>query len=421
MSSGAGWIAMSCSLLGRVAAAGEGTAGKEKVRRRRLPRPPFRTPPGGCVTEPLRGPPTAAGDRLPGRSLVDTLSQNTRSARRNHVGHLGGHADTPACRTVWWDGGVARTPLVIDTDPGIDDALALLLALASPEVDLRLVTTVHGNVELAQTTENALRVLHLAGRSDVPVAVGARSSLVHPQPERAGHVHGAAGLGGVVLPPSPAAVDPRPAVTALADLLESSAEPVTVAAIGPLTNIALLVSVYPDAAARIGRLVVMGGSATRGGNVTGAAEFNVWADPEAAAVVFRAGLPTVLVGLDVTLPTVLTEAGIARFAAAGPVGAQAAAVLAQYLDHAKSSYGTDGVVVHDALALTEAIVPGTLDVVRRDVVVDTGHGAGRGQTLVDRRAVSTSPTAVAVAEGVDSAAAVEFLVTRMERLAAFLS
>jgi pyrimidine-specific ribonucleoside hydrolase len=321
---------------------------------------------------------------------------------------------------VWWDVAVtptspppARIPLVIDTDPGIDDALALLLALASPEVDLRLVTTVHGNVDLAQTTENALRVLHLAGRSDVPVAAGARTSLVFPLAERAGHVHGAAGLGGVVLPSSPAVVDPRPAVVALAELLMASEQPVTVAAIGPLTNIALLVAVYPDAAARIGRLVVMGGSATRGGNVTGAAEFNVWADPEAAEVVFRAGLPTVMVGLDVTLPTVLTEEGIARFAAAGPVGAQAAAVLQQYLDHARTAYGTQGVVVHDALALTEAIVPGTLRTVRRDVVVDTGPGAGRGQTLVDRRAPSSAPDAVAVAEDVDSESAVEFLVSRL--------
>ena len=152
-------------------------------------------------------------------------------------------------------------PLVIDTDPGIDDALAILLALASPEVDLRLVTTVHGNVELAQTTENALRVLHLAGRSDVPVAAGARESLVHPQPERAGHVHGAAGLGGVELPPPPPSLDPRHAVVALAELLTTSPEPVTVAAVGPLTNIALLLRMFPDAAARIGRLVVMGGSA----------------------------------------------------------------------------------------------------------------------------------------------------------------
>jgi pyrimidine-specific ribonucleoside hydrolase len=307
------------------------------------------------------------------------------------------------------------TPLVIDTDPGIDDALAILLALASPEVDLRLVTTVHGNVELDRTTDNALRVLHLAGRSNVPVAAGARESLVHPQPRRAGHVHGAAGLGGVLLPESPAALDPRPAVVALADLLMGSEVPVTVAAIGPLTNLALLLRVYPDAAARIGRLVVMGGSAGRGGNVTAAAEFNAWSDPEAAHAVLTSTLPTLLVGLDVTLPTVLEPAGIARFAAAGPIGATAAAILQQYLDVQNASGGA-GVVVHDALALTEAIAPGTLGTVRRDVVVDTTLGAGRGQTLVDRRGVSSAPTAVDVAETVDSAAAVEFLVARLAAL-----
>ncbi|MGY1781705.1 nucleoside hydrolase [Geodermatophilus sp. SYSU D01036] len=311
----------------------------------------------------------------------------------------------------------APRTLVIDTDPGIDDALAILLALASPEVDLRLVTTTHGNVDLAQTTENALRVLHLAGRSDVPVAAGAAESLVFPQPERAGHVHGAAGLGGVELPPSPAAVDPRPAVVALAELLLAAEEPVTVAAIGPWTNVALLLATYPEAAERIDRLVLMGGSAGRGGNVTAAAEFNVWSDPEAAARVLGSTVPTVLVGLDVTLPTVLDEDGIARFAAAGPVGKTAAAILQQYLDHARTSYGTTGVVVHDALALTEAIVPGTLGTVRRDVVVDTTAGPARGQTLVDRRTVSHSPTAVDVAETVDSPAAVEFLVSRLAGLA----
>jgi pyrimidine-specific ribonucleoside hydrolase len=307
-------------------------------------------------------------------------------------------------------------PLVIDTDPGIDDALALLLALASPEVDLRLVTTVHGNVELGQTTDNALRVLHLAGRSDVPVAAGAVTSLVHAQPERAGHVHGEAGLGGVALPASPASADPRHAVVALADLLLASPEPVTIAAIGPLTNIALLLGVFPEAAARVGRLVVMGGSAARGGNVTAAAEFNIWADAEAAQRVLGAGLPTVMVGLDVTLPTVLTANGIDRFRAAGPIGATAATILREYLDNQRATTGETGVVVHDALALTEAIEPGTLGTVRRDVVVDTGLGAGRGQTLVDRRSVSTSSAAVEVAETVDGAAAVEFLVSRLSSL-----
>jgi pyrimidine-specific ribonucleoside hydrolase len=113
---------------------------------------------------------------------------------------------------------------------------------------------------------------------------------------------------------------------------------------------------------------------------------------------------------------VLTEEGIARFAAAGPIGATAASILQQYLDHAREAYGIAGVVVHDALALTEAIAPGTLGTVRRDVVVDTTLGAGRGQTLVDRRSVSSAPTAVEVAETVDSAAALEFLVSRLARL-----
>src|SRR4051812_34757981 len=334
-------------------------------------------------------------------------------------GRSGGRTDPPGVSAASggrWQDRAVPIPLVIDTDPGIDDALAILLALASPEVDLKLVTTVHGNVELAQTTENARRVLHLGGRADVPVAAGARSSLVHPQAERAGHVHGTAGLGGVQLPPSPASLDPRPAVVALADVLLSSPEPVTVATIGPMTNLGLLLGVFPGAAERIGRLVVMGGSAALGGNVTAAAEFNVWADPEAAQAVLTAGLPTTLVGLDVTVPTVLTEEGIARFAAAGHVGATAAAILQQYVDHARTSYAATGVVVHDALALTEVIVPGTLGTVRRSVVVDTTLGAGRGQTLVDRRTVSPSPAAGGGAESVDSEGAVEFLVGRLIRL-----
>jgi pyrimidine-specific ribonucleoside hydrolase len=162
--------------------------------------------------------------------------------------------------------------------------------------------------------------------------------------------------------------------------------------------------------------VLMGGSAGRGGNVTAAAEFNVWADPEAAARVLRSTVPTVLVGLDVTLPTVLDEVDIARFAAAGPVGASAAAILQQYLDHARTAYGTTGVVVHDALAVTEAIRPGFLGTVRRDVVVDTTPGPERGRTRVDPAEASGAATAVEVADRVDSTAAVEFLVSRLARL-----
>jgi pyrimidine-specific ribonucleoside hydrolase len=205
------------------------------------------------------------------------------------------------------------------------------------------------------------------------------------------------------------------AVDFLAERLLAAPAPVTLIPTGPLTNVALLLARWPEVAPRIERVVLMGGAIAEG-NVTPAAEFNVWADPEAAQAVLSSAVPTVMVGLDVTLPTVLPAAGIARFAAAGPVGATAAAILGPYVQHARSSYGTDGVVVHDALALTEAIAPGTLGTVRRDVVVDTTLGAGRGQTLVDRRSVSAAATAVDVAETVDSAAAVEFLIERLQRL-----
>jgi pyrimidine-specific ribonucleoside hydrolase len=212
---------------------------------------------------------------------------------------------------------------------------------------------------------------------------------------------------------------PQPGYAAVAIVEHVLAHPgeITLVAVGPLTNVAAALSLDRRLAGSVREIVVMGGVFLGPTHATGMpGEFNIWSDPEAAAAVFGSTVPTVMVGLDVTLPTVLTEEGIARFAAAGPVGATAAAILQQYLDHARGAYGVPGVVVHDALALTEAIAPGTLTTVRRDVVVDTTLGAGRGQTLVDRRSVSDSPTAVEVAEDVDSGSALEFLVSRLSRL-----
>jgi pyrimidine-specific ribonucleoside hydrolase len=264
-------------------------------------------------------------------------------------------------------------------------------------VDLRLVTTVHGNVELAQTTENALRVLHLAGRADVPVAAGARAALVHPQAERAGHVHGATGLGGVDLPPSPAALDPRPAVVALADVLLSSREPVTVATIGPLTNLALLLGVFPEAAERIGRLVVMGGSAARGGNVTAAAEFNIWADPEAARRACTSGLDVTMVGLDVTHQALFTREESERIRRRGVAGRLTADLVDYY---ARSHPHMPGTPIHDAVAVAQVIDPSLLELEHCHVEVDCGP-VSRGRTLVDRFHVTGHEPNVRAATAID--------------------
>ena len=281
-------------------------------------------------------------------------------------------------------GSVRRRQLLIDTDPGVDDAIALLVAAASPEVELLAVTTVFGNVPVQQTTENALRILALAGADDIPVAAGAQRPLVHPQPHRAARVHGANGLGGVELPLAVRSAEATPAVRLLAELLHGSSLPVTVCSIGPLTNIALLLGTDPGAAARIERLVVMGG-AYGSGDVEPAAEFNVWSDPEAAQRVLRSGLPITVVGLDVTRATAMNAAAIARIGASGPVGSAAAEMLAHHLDHYMRVQGGPGVVIHDALAVLEAVIPGVLGTVARKVTVDCGHGPGRGRTWVDRR------------------------------------
>lgn len=312
-------------------------------------------------------------------------------------------------------------PMVIDTDPGVDDAIALLVAVASPEIELLAVTTVFGNVPVGQTTENALRILSLAGAAHIPVAAGADRPLVHAQPHRAAHVHGPNGLGGVQLAPAQRVVERMPAVRFLADLLHNSDEAVTVCAVGPLTNIALLVATEPAAAARIERLVVMGG-AYGAGNVTPTAEFNIWSDPEAAHRVFSSGLPITMVGLDVTRPTAMDAAAVARVGASGAVGSAAAAMLEHYLDFYVRVQGGTGVVIHDALALLEAITPGLLGTVERRVSVDCGHGPGRGTTLVERRAGSGSGPAapssvsavpVQVAESVDVARAMTEIENRL--------
>lgn len=287
-------------------------------------------------------------------------------------------------------GAAPPIPLLIDCDPGIDDSVALLLACASPEVRLLGVSTVAGNVGLEHTTRNARRVLTLAGRADVPVAAGAPRPLVRSQPRRAAEVHGEDGVHGVPLPEPAGPVDSRHAVTLLAEAIAGSPDPVTLVAVGPLTNVALLYALHPDLAARLGRLVVMGGSAD-GGNVTPVAEFNVWSDPEAAYRVLTdpglpAPVPTAVVTLEVTMAVPVARRHVGRLRAGGPVGMAAAAMLAPAFARYRGAYGRESIAVHDAVAVAEVVRPGLLDLVRCAIEVDCSDGPRRGGTVVDRSA-----------------------------------
>ncbi|WP_248960863.1 nucleoside hydrolase [Sphaerisporangium perillae] len=306
-------------------------------------------------------------------------------------------------------------PVIIDTDPGLDDALALLLALGSPEVDLIGVTTVAGNTTLANTTANALRILELAGRTDVPVAAGAARGLIREAPRTAEYVHGSDGLGGLPLPPPSTRPVDAHAVDFIAGHLLASAAPVTIVAIGPLTNIALLVATHPAAAARIGRLVVMGGVA-RGGNSTPTSEFNVWTDPEAAHRVFAAGLPLTMVGLDVTDRSVVTPQDVDVLRTGGDIAHFVAEAVDFYSRFHQDRYGTTDTYQHDALAVAEVVAPGIVHTSHLYVEVEYGQGLTRGTTVVDVHGVTGHAPNTHVALEFDHPRFVDLLVSRVSAL-----
>jgi inosine-uridine nucleoside N-ribohydrolase len=284
------------------------------------------------------------------------------------------------------------TAILLDCDPGHDDALALLLALASPELELLGVTTVAGNQTLEKTTANAIRVLDFVGRDDVPVAAGAAAPLVRA-PYVAAYVHGETGLDGYELPPPARPPLEQHAVDFLAGQIRARAGVVTLVPTGPLTNIAFLLALHPDI--RPERIVLMGGAIAEG-NVTPAAEFNIWADPEAAARVFASGIDVTMVGLDVTHKALFTPAHEQRLE--GRVGELVRGLLQFYGDFHRREYGWDGSPIHDG------------------VTIDTGSELGRGRTHVDvRRRAGWEPNAhVAVDIRAD-----DFLDMLVERLNSF--
>ncbi len=273
-------------------------------------------------------------------------------------------------------------PLIIDSDPGLDDALAIGLAVARPEIDLLAVTTVGGNVDVRHCTTNALRLLHLYGAGDVPVAEGSAGALFGSI-VRAPEIHGEAGIGRTTLPASPAEARPEGAVDLIAAILRSHPDPVVLAPIGPLTNIAMLLRLHPELAPRIAHICLMGGS-IGDGNTTVSAEFNIYADPEAAAIVFEAGLPITMMGLDVTHQAVLRTPALERFRDLGTASGAIAAELVEYaLAREGQWYGTPRMSVHDAVAVAHLAIPDLVEVAEYDVQVDTGSGPARGRTVCD--------------------------------------
>jgi purine nucleosidase len=271
------------------------------------------------------------------------------------------------------------TPIILDCDPGIDDALAIAFATASPEIDLVGLTTVAGNVSLAKTTANALAVASFVGAAEVPVTAGSPAPLLRPALD-AGHVHGDSGLGGAVLPPPAREASDGHAIDYIIDTIGAAPGEITLVATGPLTNIGLALRREPRLAGWVKEFVIMGGSASRG-NMNHAAEFNIWADPEAAAIVFRAGWTVRMIGLDVTLRARATFAVQRRMRTLGALGSRLLLpALAQYQD-ADDSTGEPP--VHDVCAIVSVADPAVFSYTPALVQVETHGVYTSGMTVTD--------------------------------------
>ena len=321
----------------------------------------------------------------------------------------------------------ATKKIIIDTDPGTDDALAILLAVNSPQLDVRAITIVAGNVTADLGLENALKVMSLAGRCDILVAKGA----AHPLFQKLNTEefwNGKNGLGGAELPPSRCHASSQFGPDLIIEMVHRYPHEITLVPIGPLTNIALAISKDPSIVPLIKEVVLMGGSIT-GGNVNAASEFNIHSDPEAASIVFNAGWPITMVGLDVTEHTLITDADVARLERAGGPEASFAAAVARFQIGTYQGTGFGGGAVHDALAVGAVIDRSLLKTQDMRVEIETDGKFTRGETVgnrgnaVDRIVprgdrletvgVDAVQPNVQVAVGVDSSRFIELLVSRL--------
>ncbi len=270
------------------------------------------------------------------------------------------------------------TKIILDCDPGIDDALAIAFAHGHPGIDLLGITTVAGNVGLAKTTANALAVCEFIGAAGTPVTAGSAGPLLRPA-LNARQVHGDSGLGGATLPPPAASPAAGHAVDYLIDTIRAAPGEITLVATGPLTNIALAARKEPRLADWVRGFVIMGGSAGRG-NTTPAAEYNMWADPEAAAIVFRAGWTVHMLGLDVTLRTGAGPAVLERMRELGPLGT---GLLLPALEQYRSISEPGGPPVHDVCAVAWVAQPEVFGLMAARVQVETTGQLTAGMTVTD--------------------------------------
>jgi len=307
--------------------------------------------------------------------------------------------------------------IIIDTDPGVDDALTFLLALASPEIKLEALTTVQGNVTIKKATRNALSVLELANASHIPVVQGCSHPLIK-MPHNSGEaVHGSSGIGEAVLPePKSKAIEGH-AVDYLVERVLAEPDELSIFPIGPLTNIALAIRKEPRFAKAVKELVIMGGAIRSGGNITPLAEFNINEDPHAAHVVFNSGIPITLIPLDATYKCLLTADDVERLNKIdSPIAKFVRDATATYMDFYLKYEGFKGCALHDPLTLAVILAPEIFSFEYHYVDVDISGGVSTGKTFADFMKVAKRPANIKVALDVRGRDFVELFIERMEAL-----
>ena len=306
--------------------------------------------------------------------------------------------------------------IIIDTDPGVDDAFAFLLALASPEIQLEALTTTQGNVTLEKATRNALSVLELARAGHIPVVAGSLLPLVNPLRASA-DVHGESGIGNSKLPKPTAEPLQQHAVDYLIERVLAEPGEISIFPIGPLTNIAMAIRKEPKFAQAVKELVIMGGAISENGNVTPLAEFNIYVDPHAAHIVFHAGIPITLVPLDVTHKTLLKQEHVDRLMKIdSPVSRFIKDAIEIYFQFSYER-GFSGCALHDPLTLATVIAPELLTLKEYYVDVDHSTGVAMGKSFADILNVTKKPANMKVAMDVRGDDFIELFLLRMESLA----